>query len=169
MVLVRGVRIGTETVDVAKTDTGWLISATGSLRAPFDLVTTKFEMSYGNDWQPRQLSIEGLLAGQLLMLNTTFGVTTATSEVMQGGQRGTVSKQVSPRAVVLPSSFFGAYEALAERLGPAPVGTRLPVFLAPDGEISAVVTRITPRRIIIPSGEARPGFRSPEVWAVEVK
>lgn len=152
LVLVRGVRIGTETVDVAKTDTGWLISATGSLRAPFDLITTKFEMSYGNDWQPRQLSIEGQLAGQLLMLNTTFGVTTATSELMQGGQRGTISKQVSARSVVLPTSFFSAYEALAARLGPAPVGTRLPVFLAPDGEISAVVTRITPRRIIIPSG-----------------
>ena len=150
LVLVRGVRVGSETVDVARTETGWLISATGALRAPFDLITTKFEMSYGNDWQPRQLSIEGLLGGQLLLLNTTFGVTTATSEMMQGGQRGTVSKQVSPRAVVLPTSFFSAYEALAARLGPATVGTRLPVFLAPDGEISAVVTRITPRRIVAP-------------------
>lgn len=152
LVLVRGVRVGSETVDVAKTETGWLISATGALRAPFDLVTTKFEMTYGNDWQPRQLAIEGLLGGQLLLLNTTFGVTTATSEVMQGGQRATIAKQVSPRAVVLPSSFFGAYEALAARIGPAPVGTRLPVFLAPDGEISVVVTRITPRRIIVPTG-----------------
>ena len=150
--LVRGVRVGSETVDVARTESGWLISATGSLRAPFDLITTKFEMSYGNDWQPRQLSIEGLLGGQLLLLNTTFGVTTATSEMLQGGQRGTVAKQVSPRAVVLPTSFFSAYEALAARLGPAVVGTRFPVFLAPDGEISAVVTRIAPRRIILPTG-----------------
>ena len=55
VVLLRGVRVGTETVDVARTDSGWLISATGPLRAPFDLVTTKFEMSYGADWQPRQL------------------------------------------------------------------------------------------------------------------
>jgi pimeloyl-ACP methyl ester carboxylesterase len=152
LVLVRGVRIGTETVDVAKTETGWLISATGSLRAPFDLVTTKFEMTYGNDWQPRHLSIEGLLGGQLLMLNTSFGVTTATSEAMQGGGRVTIPKQVSPRSVVLPTGYFSAYEALAARLGPSTVGTRFPVFIAPDGEISAVITRITPRRIILPTG-----------------
>jgi pimeloyl-ACP methyl ester carboxylesterase len=152
IVLVRGVRVGSETVDVSRTETGWLISATGALRAPFDLVTTKFEMNYGNDWQPRQLSIEGQLGGQLLMLNTTFGVTTATSEVMQGGQRGTIPKQVSPRSIVLPASFFSAYEALAARLGPAAVGARFPVFIAPDGEVSAVVTRISARRIVIPTG-----------------
>ncbi|WP_170157108.1 galactose oxidase [Roseimicrobium gellanilyticum] len=40
-----------------------------------------------------------------------------------------------------------------------------------DGPISraTVPTTLWNGRIIIPSGEARPGFRSPEVWAVEVK
>ncbi|QIF01833.1 galactose oxidase [Roseimicrobium sp. ORNL1] len=41
----------------------------------------------------------------------------------------------------------------------------------PDAPISraTVPTTIWNGRIIIPSGEARPGFRSPEVWSVEVK
>ena len=150
--LLRGARIGTEVVDVVKTESGWLITSTGQLREPYDLVTTKFEVTYGADWQPRQLSIEGLLRGQLLTLNTTFGLTTATSEMMQGTRRGSNSKQVSPRTLVMPSNFFAAYEALAARLATAAVGARFPVFLAPDTEISAVVTRTTPRRIVTPSG-----------------
>jgi N-acetylneuraminic acid mutarotase len=41
----------------------------------------------------------------------------------------------------------------------------------PDGSISraTVPTTVWDGRIIIPSGEARPGFRSPEVWSIEVK
>ena len=151
VVLLGGARIGTEIVDVAKTESGWLISSTGQLRAPFDLITTKFELRYGNDWQPRHLSIEGFLRGQPLVLSTTFGLTTATSEMMQGGQKGSNTKQVSARTVVLPNNFFAGYEALSARLATATVGMRLPVFIAPDGEVSAVVTRVTPRRIVTPT------------------
>lgn len=41
----------------------------------------------------------------------------------------------------------------------------------PDGPISraTVPTTMWQGRIIVPSGEARPGFRSPEVWSVEMK
>ncbi len=146
-ILVRGARIGSETVTVAKRGTSWHISAVGRLLAPIDLVTTKFELSYGADWQPQQLAIEGQLRGQLITLGTSFGLTTATSDMLQAGQRGSVTHMVTPRALVLPNNFFAAYEALALRLGPAEVGTRMPVYVAPDGEISVTVDRVTARRI----------------------
>lgn len=151
-VILRGVRIGSELVDVSRSAGTFKITSSGQLAPPFDLVTTKFEMSYSADWQPQQLSIEGLLRGQLITLSTTFGVTTATSEMMQGGQRGSVTRQISPRAIVIPNNFFGAYEALAARLGSAAPGSRLPAFVAPDAEMSITVERMTPRRIVSPAG-----------------
>jgi len=152
LVTVKGVRIGTEVVDVAHTASSIKITASGQLAAPFDLTTTKFEMTYSGDWQPVQLAIEGVLRGQIIALGTSFGLTTAVSDMMQAGQRGSVTHTVSPRAVVLPNYFFGAYEALAARLGALDVGGRVPVFIAPDGEVNATVDRVTPKRIVNPSG-----------------
>jgi len=146
---VRGARIGSETVTVAKRGANWQISAVGRLLAPIDMVTTKFELSYGADWQPQQLAIEGQLRGQLITLGTSFGLTTATSDMLQAGKRGSVTHTVTPRALVLPNNFFAAYEALALRLGAAEVGTRLPVYVAPDGEITVSVDRVTTRRIAL--------------------
>jgi len=139
-------------VDVARTPNSIKISSSGQLLAPFDLVTSRFEMTYSADWQPQQLAIEGLLRGQLITLSTTFGLTTATSDMMQAGQRGSVTHTVSPRAIVLPNNFFGAYEALAARLGSLAVGGRVPVYVAPESEVGATVTAVTPRRVVSPGG-----------------
>ena len=148
-ILVRGARIGSETVTVSKRGANWQISAVGRLLPPADMITTKFELSYAGDWQPQNLSIEGQLRGQLITLDTSFGLTTATSDMLQAGKRGSVTHSVTPRALVLPNNFFAAYEALALRLGSAEVGTRVPVYVAPDGEISVTVDRVTPRRIAL--------------------
>ena len=151
-VLIRGARYGSERVTVSRTAAGWQISAGGTLNPPIDLVTSKFELSYGADWQPRHLAIEAMYRGQPLMLTTSFGLTSAISDMLQGTQKGSMTRDVSPRAVVLPGNFFGAYEALALRLGGAEVGTRFQVFIAPEREIPATVTRVIPRRLATPDG-----------------
>lgn len=147
-VFVRGTRVGAQTVSLARDGNGWVIASTGQLGAPFDLITTKFEMRYGLDWQPRQLQVEGSLRGVPLGLNTSFGITTAVNDMLQGTQRGSTTLQISPRTVVLPSSLFGAYEALAARLDGATAGTRIPVYMAPDAETTISVDRVTTRHII---------------------
>jgi hypothetical protein len=48
---------------------------------------------------------------------------------------------------VLPSGFFAAYEGLAARLVNATVGTRVPVYVAPEGDTSVTVDRIAHRRV----------------------
>jgi pimeloyl-ACP methyl ester carboxylesterase len=149
-ILLRGARIGAENITVSRSAAGWKISAASQIDPPLDLIVTKFEMTYGLDWQPRQLSIEGRLRGQSLILTTSFGLTSATSEITQSGQRGVATHQIASRSVVLPTNFFAAYEALATRLAETQAGGSLPIYVAPDGQSTATVVRVTPRRIVTP-------------------
>ncbi len=151
-VVVRGVRIGTESVDVTRTPTGVKISSVGQLAPPLDLVTSRFEMLYGVDGHPMRLTIEGQIRGLPLTLNTSFGVTTAITDLVQGPNKGTVTHEVSPRTIVLPRNFFGAYEALAARLVTMAQGGRVSVYQVPEGEVIASIDAITNRRIVTPAG-----------------
>jgi hypothetical protein len=152
LVLFRGQSIGGEVVTTTNTAGGWVISETGDVQPPFQLVTTKFELSYTADWQPKQLTLEGTRAGQLLTMTTTFNGSTAVSNVMQGGQPVSVSHAVSPRTIVLPNGIYAPYVALAARLGNAAIGTKLPIYVAPQAEITASVDRITPHRLTTNAG-----------------
>lgn len=147
VILMAGTRIGTETVSITRTNTGWLVSGAGRLQPPIDLTTNKFEVEYGLDWQPLRLAVESSLRGQPTVLATTFGLTTASSDVRQGAKQAATTHQLSPRSVVLPNNFFAAYESLAVRLATAAPGTRIPIFVAPSGETNITVTQVTPRRI----------------------
>jgi pimeloyl-ACP methyl ester carboxylesterase len=82
-----------------------------------------------------------------MSLATTFGLTTAMNDLTQGTRRGSTSHQIPSRSVVLPSGFFAAYEGLAARLVNATVGTRVPVYVAPEGDTSVTVDRIAHRRV----------------------
>lgn len=151
-VAFHGVRIGSEIVTVTRDQGAFTISAHGQIAPPLDIVTTRFEMTYSLDWQPRKLAIEGALRNQTLSVSTSFGLTTAISDVVQGTNRGSVTHEVSPRAIVLPPNYFAAYEVLAARLPSFEIGSRFPVYIAPEGEVNATITKVTPRRIVNPSG-----------------
>jgi pimeloyl-ACP methyl ester carboxylesterase len=145
--MLRGARVGTETVSLSRTGNGWLLSGSGGLGAPFDVITTRFEAAYGTDWQPARLLVQGSVKGEAMSLATTFGLTTAMNDLTQGTRRGSTSHQIPSRSVVLPSGFFAAYEGLAARLVNATVGTRVPVYVAPEGDTSVTVDRIAHRRV----------------------
>jgi pimeloyl-ACP methyl ester carboxylesterase len=151
-VFSRGQAVGTESVTVSGSAEGWLISSIGGLGAPFDLTTTKFQLRYGPDWQPASLSVEGTQGGQLLIINSTFTSGEARNDTLQRGQRETVTHQISPRAVVLPSGFYGPYEALAAQLGAAAIGATFRVYVAPQAEVGATLTRITPHHLVTSTG-----------------
>src|SRR5687767_11353759 len=85
-------------------------------------------------------------------VGTTFGVTTAVSDMTQGTRRGSITHTVSPRTIVLPANFFSAYAALAARLSSFPAGSKVPIYVAPEGEIQATVNRVTPKQLSNPSG-----------------
>ena len=147
VVLLDGTRIGTETVDITRAGNEWIVSGTGVVLAPLDLSTMRFEMRYGLDWQPQRMAMEASLRGTPLAINTTFGLTTATNAMTQGDQRGNSTHQITPRSVVIPNNFFGAYESLALRLLPLSTGDRLPIYVPPAGETTVTVLQISPRRV----------------------
>jgi pimeloyl-ACP methyl ester carboxylesterase len=146
-VFLRGQRIGSEQVSVNRSPAGWLISATGRTGAPLSISFDKFLARYGPEWQAQSLEISGQMRSQGLVLNTEFKAGTATSDVVQSGQQARVTHTVSANTVALPNNFYGAYEALALRLHTAQVGATIPIYVAPQAEVMASVTRITPRRM----------------------
>jgi pimeloyl-ACP methyl ester carboxylesterase len=152
LVLLQGRSLGGELVTTTSSAAGWLISTTGSVDAPFSLMTSKFQLRYTSDWQPLSLSMEGTRNGQLVTLNTTFTPTTAVSDVMQGGQPSTIAHQVSARTIALPNGIFAPYIALAARLENASIGARIPIYVVPQAEITATVDRVIPHRLMSSTG-----------------
>ena len=150
VVMLRGVRIGFETVTLSRTATGWVITSGGRLQVPFDMLTTRFELNYGPDWQPRDLAIEGVLQGQLVNMTTSFEGTTATTTLLKGDARASNTVPVSAGTVVLPANFFGAYEALAAQIGGMAPGAVFHAYLAPEFEVAATIDRVTSRRVALP-------------------
>jgi pimeloyl-ACP methyl ester carboxylesterase len=149
-IALRGVRLGTETVSLTRAGGGWRIVSAGHQNSPVDLQSAQFDMTYGADWEPQRLSLGALLRGQPIRLTTTFSPTAATNELSSSAKTGTFTQPISPRSVVLPSSFYGAYEALAARLTTMKVGDAVPLYVAPNGEVTATLSTVTPRRITTP-------------------
>lgn len=153
LIFIGGRQVGQEQVNVARSGGNWIISATGQLAAPAEVVTNRFEVKYASDWQPLELHIDATASGKPLSLSTSFGMTTAVNEITQGGTTNSKTDQVSARTIVLPNNFFAAYEAMAARLAGAAPGTELPVYVAPQTEITIVVKTVTDERVKTSSGE----------------
>jgi pimeloyl-ACP methyl ester carboxylesterase len=149
IVLVGGTRVGTETADIARRGAGFVVSSTGFVRPPFDLVTDKFEMLYGADWQPQKLTVAGSLHGQPLAISSTLTATTAVTQVTQGEQRGNGTYAITAGSVVLASNIFAAYEALAIRAASMQAGGKVPLYIAPNGNATANIVDITPKHVSI--------------------
>lgn len=152
LVFVGGRQVGREQVTVSRVGGNWIISATGHVTAPVDLTTSRFEAKYSNDWQPLELHIEAATGGRTMSLSTSFGLTTAINEITQGTTTNSKTDQVSARTIILPNSFFAAYEAVAARLGTATVGTELPAYIAPVTEVKITVKAISDEQVKSPNG-----------------
>jgi pimeloyl-ACP methyl ester carboxylesterase len=148
-IFVNGSAAGTLRTSVTRSGTTWVVTSTGGFG---DLVVNRFEAKYSADWQPASLLVEATQAKNRMTLSTSFGVTTAVNEITRNGTTNAKTDQVSARTVVLPNNFFGAYEALAPRLAASRVGTAIPIYVAPQAELTATVTGITEETLQSPAG-----------------
>lgn len=137
---------------LTRTSDGWRVSSTGSQRAPAALVINDFRLTLASDWHPRELRIDALLRDQPVSSTTTFAVTTAVTDYMQGGQRASMTHQISARTIVLPNAFYAGYEVMAARLTTASAGTRFKVFVVAQAEVDAVVNAISEQKILTTDG-----------------
>jgi pimeloyl-ACP methyl ester carboxylesterase len=143
-IMVRGQQIGRQTASLARDASGWIITSTGKIDPPIDLTITRFEMKYSPDWQPMELTIAGIQQKSSIALSTSFTTTTAINEITQQGKTVSKEDQITARSVVLPNNFWGAYEALAVRLGESEAGAVVPIYVAPSAEIKLTVNAVSP-------------------------
>ena len=89
-----------------------MITSTGRSAPPLDFTINRFEMKYGPDWQPLEMHLEARARNVIVRINTSFTMTTAINEILQGNTTGARTDQVSARTIVLPNNVFASYEAL---------------------------------------------------------
>jgi pimeloyl-ACP methyl ester carboxylesterase len=127
-IFIRSVPVGTEQVALERTAGGWTLTSSGRMGAPIDLITRNLQVRYTEDWKPLELSIDATLKGQPLTSRTTITGGNATTTFTEAGQSGERTAAIAPDAVLLPSPFWGAFEALAERLKNASAGSTIPAY-----------------------------------------
>ena len=152
LVFAGGRQIGREQVTLGRAGGDRIITSTGRHATPIDITIKRFEARYTADWQPLELTIDAAIGQRTLGVKTSFGLTTAVSEITEAGVTSSKTDQVSARTIILPNGFFGAYEALAARLVPATPGTELPIYVAPHAEVKAHVKLIENQQLQSPAG-----------------
>lgn len=149
-IFIRGAEAGTEEVTVLESPEGWTLRGSGRLGAPINLTTQYWEARYDRDWRPIELTVNLVEGTDRWTVQTTFNGTTAASDIAQNGQNQRRNQAVAADSIVLPNLVFGSYEALAARLASATVGSKLPVFIAPQNAVSVVVNRVSDEKIEVP-------------------
>jgi pimeloyl-ACP methyl ester carboxylesterase len=152
----RGAQVGQEQIRLARAGSQWIISSTGRIGG---MVINQFEVKYSADWHPAELRFEVTPSAKepakKTLLATSFAVTSAINEITQNGTTNSKTDQISARTIVLPNNSFAPYEAMAARLTTAQAGADLPVYVAPQAEVRAIVNGVSEESIQTPAGVVR--------------
>jgi uncharacterized protein len=148
-IFLGGAPIGSEQIAVNRTATGWTIVSSGRLAAPIDAVARRVQVRYTPEWKPLEFTFDGTVRGVAQAIHTVVeGGTLATSEITSGGQSKPKKDTIDPETLlVLPSSFFGPYEALAARLKTAAAGTTVPLYFEALQPVQATIGESSPEQI----------------------
>ena len=138
IIFIRADRVGSEDVAVARTPLGWTITSAGSAGPPLDLVTRQVQVRYSADWKPIDLKIDASIRNQPILSTTTISGGTANTTVVQGGQSADRGETINGESLLLPSPFWGPYEALSQRLRTAAAGSQIPGWV-PGGSFQIEV------------------------------
>jgi pimeloyl-ACP methyl ester carboxylesterase len=150
VVFLAGRMVGREELSVSRQADGWILRGTSRLNPPVGTTVKHVEVRYDPQWRPLGLELVGTVQGTEVTLNTTFAAGKAVNKLTEAGQETEKVDAISADPVVLPNVFFGSYAALAARLVTATFGSEFKVYVAPQAEISAVVTEVTNERIETP-------------------
>jgi pimeloyl-ACP methyl ester carboxylesterase len=151
-IFIKGAQIGREQVNLARTDSGWIITSTGQMGGAAEFTVVRFEMKYAPDWQPLEMKLEARLKNQPVTVASSFAMTTAINEITQAGRTTSKDDQISAKTIVMPNNVFGSYEALAARLSISAAGAEIPVYVVPQTEIKATVRAVSEQTLTGPGG-----------------
>ncbi|MBI4484735.1 MAG: alpha/beta fold hydrolase, partial [Acidobacteria bacterium] len=128
-VFVRGVPIGSEQATISRSADGWTITGSGRLGVPIDLVQRRIQVRYNADWKPLELTVEATERGQPLTIHTVVNGTTATTRLTRAGNSSEKTDTIGADTLLLPSPFWGPFEALSVRARAATAGTMVPAYV----------------------------------------
>jgi pimeloyl-ACP methyl ester carboxylesterase len=137
VVFARARSIGSEVMAVTREGDGWVITSSGRLNAPIDVVTRRLTIRYDAQWKPLELSLDATVRGQSQTLHTRVAAGTATSEIGIAGQSRTVTGPTAAD-VLIPNLQFASYEALSARLRTAAPGSTI-LGLAPAAQVDLTI------------------------------
>jgi len=115
-VFVKGVPVGSEQIAVRHEADGLAIISSGRMGAPIDIVARRVQVRYTPTWQPLELTVDATVRGQLLSIQTVVAGTSAQTHTVNGAQSSDKTDQIPSETLLLPSPFWGPFEALAQRL-----------------------------------------------------
>jgi pimeloyl-ACP methyl ester carboxylesterase len=147
-IFLKGTPIGREDVTVRADATGVSIVSQGRMSVPSSVTTRRAEVRYAPDWTPQGFALDATVNGGDVTATSTFTGNVARTNGTQGGGPYSREHTIAPQSVVLlPSSFFGAFEAVSRRLVNSTGGAELRAYVLPQGEtvikmVSAVTERI---------------------------
>ena len=151
-IFVRGTQIGREQVSLARTASGWIITSNGRTAPPLDFTVNRFEITYANDWQPLEMTLEAHVRTMGVIVRSSFTMTTAINEIAQNNVTRGKQDQISARTIVIPNNVFAAYEPLAVRLWSTAAGAEVPVYVVPGAEIKVRVDAVSEQTLRAPNG-----------------
>src|SRR5258708_787067 len=79
-IFLRGMPVGNEQIAVTRAADGWMISSTGRIGAPLDVIGRRVQVRYTSDWQPIELTLDATIRGQTQTLHTIVQGGTARNE-----------------------------------------------------------------------------------------
>ena len=147
-IFLRGTPIGREEVRVTTDATGTTI--TSESRASLPQITTirKAEVHYTPDWNADSFVIEGSVNGGEVNVKTTFENGVARSDGVLINNPFTREHPISPRTMVLvPTAFYGGWEALTRQVTAAPGPVEMHGYLVPQGETVIKVSTVANERM----------------------
>jgi pimeloyl-ACP methyl ester carboxylesterase len=127
-VFVKLVPVGSEQIAVRRGADGWTIVSSGRMGAPIDIVARRVQVRYTDDWKPLELNVDSTVRGQLLTIETIVTGTTAQTHTVNGSQSSDKTDPIAADALLLPSPFWGPFEALAQRLRTAAPNSTIPAY-----------------------------------------
>jgi uncharacterized protein len=152
---VRGTPVGSEEVTVAHTANGTTISGTARIGPPLNLTIRRAQINYAPDGTAMSCTLEGSIGDQLLGIRTLVNGTTAATDATEGTQTTHKTDPVTRGTLLLPTAFFGAYQALAPRLAAAKAGDAIRAYIPPQAEIGLRVGPFTEETIRTPSAAVK--------------
>ena len=129
-IFLRAVPVGSEQIAVTFDADGWTVVSSGRLGT--EAIGRRLQVRYTADWRPVEFSFDGTAQGRLQTIRTLVSGSTANSNIFAAGEQTQKADMIDAAALlVLPSTFFGPYEALAARLKTAAAGSDIPMYAVP--------------------------------------